>query len=130
VLKAWDLAEQNQIVEMANRTPAPDFSRLTEQVLGCAEEGDSVANEVLRREGEELALLVCLVIRRLKHAANYRSWTPELAFAGSIMDRVMPVRHALIEAVRREFPEVKTLDGVVDPVLGALWRARRGLQQE
>jgi hypothetical protein len=42
------------------------------------------------------------------------------------MERIAPLRHALIDAVRREFPAMRMLDGVVDPIDGALWRARTG----
>jgi hypothetical protein len=49
---------------------------------------------------------------------------PPLAFAGSIMEKVAPAREALIAAVREEYPEIRVLDGVVDPLVGALWRAR------
>jgi N-acetylglucosamine kinase-like BadF-type ATPase len=123
VLDAWQLTEVDQIVEMANRIPSPDFSRLTAQVLRCAEAGDTVATQVLMREGEDLAALVCLVIERIQRAAPL---TPRIAFAGSIMERVLPVRNALIAAVQRAFPTAHALDGVVDPIQGALWRARRG----
>lgn len=126
ILNAWQLTSVDQIVERANRIPSPDFSRLTVQVLRCAEAGDAIATQVLEREGQDLGGLVCLVIDRLKRSANDASWTPEIAFAGSIMERVLPVRNALIDAVCRAFPAAKTLDGVVDPVHGALWRARRG----
>ena len=40
------------------------------------------------------------------------------------MEKVQPVRDALIAAVRSEFPALQTLPGVVDPIAGALWRAR------
>jgi glucosamine kinase len=126
VLDAWQLDGVDQIVEMANRIPAPDFSRLTQQVLRCADAGDAIATQVLEREGEDLAALVCLVIERIQRAANDAPWTPHIAFAGSIMERVLPVRHALIAAVRRKFPDAIALDGVVDPIHGAVWRARRG----
>ena len=36
----------------------------------------------------------------------------------------LPVRDALIASVRAEFPVLHTLDGVIDPIAGALWRAR------
>jgi N-acetylglucosamine kinase-like BadF-type ATPase len=126
ILEAWQLSGIEQIVEMANRIPAPDFSRLTEIVLRCALEGDEVAARVLQREGEDLAALVCIVMHRLQRAEGDPLWVPDIAFAGSIMERVLPVRKALIETVRRQFPGVHALDGVVDPVLGALWRARNG----
>jgi glucosamine kinase len=126
VLDFWELASVDLLVEYANRRPAPDFSSLTELVLQYAEMGDEVAAAVLRREGEDLAYLVKLVMHRLRAASTKKDWVPPIAFAGSIMEKVLPVRQALIAAVQREFPEVRTLDGVVDPIVGAVWRARTG----
>jgi N-acetylglucosamine kinase-like BadF-type ATPase len=113
----------NHLVEFANRIPTPDFSRLTELVLRCATAGDPVAQSVLRKEGEDLAWLVRLILRRFNATP---ATLPSIAFAGSIMEKVAPVREALIAAVRQEFPTIQTLPGVVDPIDGALWRARTG----
>jgi len=122
VLSFWELRDLDDLVAYANQIPSPDFSRLTVLTLRCAEAGDEVAAAVLLREGEELAWLVRLLIRRMRVLdANAN---PSIAFAGSIMEKVMPVREALIAAVREEFPSVLALDGVVDPLAGALWRAR------
>ncbi len=94
-------------MEYANSLPAPDFSTLTGVVLNCAELGDEIALAVLRKQGDDLAYLVRLVIRRLRRASNERGWTPPIAFAGSILENVPPVRDALIAAVQREFPGVR-----------------------
>jgi N-acetylglucosamine kinase-like BadF-type ATPase len=126
VLDFWQLGSIDEIVDFANRLPAPDFSRLTHLVLRAADEGDEVAASVLAREGRELGHLVCVLIRRIKATAEDPAWLPPLAFAGSIMEKVAPVRRALIAAVAQQFPGIRTLDGVVDPVAGALWRARMG----
>jgi N-acetylglucosamine kinase-like BadF-type ATPase len=126
ILEFWELASVEALVEFANQLPAPDFSRLTHLVLQCAEQGDTVAQTVLQREGEALAHLVCIVMRRLCQTVKSPDWTPPLAFAGSIMERVAPVRAALLDAVKRQFPDVLTTPGVVDPITGALWRARTG----
>jgi N-acetylglucosamine kinase-like BadF-type ATPase len=123
VLDFWQLASIDLLVEYANSRPSPDFSRLTELILRCANEGDAVAAEVLRREGEDLAHLVRIVIRRILTSPT-GSTLPSLAFTGSIMEKVQPVRDALIASVRTEFPALRTLDGVIDPIVGALWRAR------
>jgi N-acetylglucosamine kinase-like BadF-type ATPase len=101
VLQLWHLSSVEEIVAFANTIPAPDFSQLAKAVLRVAEEGDTVAQAVLEKEGSDLAYLVCLLI-------------------------ALPVRKALIAAVDREYPGIMTLDGVVDPIAGALWRARRG----
>jgi glucosamine kinase len=126
VMDFWQVTTLDLLVEYANSIPPPDFSKLTEPVMRAAEQGDEVAAEVLRREGESLAYLVRLVMRRLILATSMKDWVPPIAFAGSIMEKVSPVRTALIAAVQREFGDVRTLAGVVDPIAGAVWRARRG----
>jgi N-acetylglucosamine kinase-like BadF-type ATPase len=126
VLDFWQLSSLDHLVEYANTLPAPDFSTLTGVVLSCAEQGDEIASAVLRKQGDDLAYLVRLVIRRLRRASTERGWTPPIAFAGSILENVSPVRAALIAAVQREFPDVQAPDKGVDPIDGALWRARTG----
>jgi N-acetylglucosamine kinase-like BadF-type ATPase len=123
ILNFWQLESMEALVAYANGLPAPDFSRLTPTVLQCANHGDAIAQRVLRQQGLELAHLVCLVVRRLQ-ALNQPGWAPAIAFAGSIMENITPVRDALTAAVLQEFPHSRLLDGVIDPVAGALWRAR------
>src|ERR1700726_3484660 len=89
VLEFWELASLELLIEVANRQPAPDFSRLTELVLGCAERGDAVAAAVLKKEGEELGYLVRLVLRRLRAASAESQELPAIAFSGSIMEKVL-----------------------------------------
>jgi glucosamine kinase len=114
-------------VEHANQNPAPDFSRLTELVVACADSGDAIAADVLRQGGEELGYLVRLVFRRLQKTSEDPAWLPPLAFAGSVMEKVGQVRDALIASVCQEFPNLQIRSGVVDPIMGALWRARNEL---
>ena len=124
-LDYWSLATVEQLVEQANQLPSPDFSRLANLVLACAQQGDAVALSVLRREGESLAHLASLIIRRLQRSSQRASWVPSVAFAGSILENVAPLRTALVAALLRQFPAIVTLPGVVDPIEGALWRARQ-----
>jgi hypothetical protein len=49
-----------------------------------------------------------------------------VAYTGSILKNVPPVRSAMIAAIGSEFPGVSVLDQAVDPLEGALWRARTG----
>ncbi len=78
------------------------------------------------QQAEELAYLVRLVIRRMRIASKQQTWTPPMAFTGSILENISLLRNAFIAAVQREFPNVNTPDKAVDPILGALWRARTG----
>jgi N-acetylglucosamine kinase-like BadF-type ATPase len=126
VMDYWELASLELLIERANSIPPPDFSKLTEIVVRAAELGDEVASEVLRKEGESLAYLARLVMRRLQREATCDGWVPTVAFTGSIMEHVAPVRKALMGALEREFGTVQVLPKIVDPVAGAVWRARRG----
>jgi glucosamine kinase len=128
ILDLWQLPDLDSLVGYANQIPAPDFTRLAPLVVRCAAEGDGVAQNVLRGEAEDLAHLARLVIERLRRAdSNDRSgWLPDLAFTGSILEHVAPIREGIVDALRRDLPSLKVLPGVVDPILGALWRARIG----
>ena len=126
VLDYWELPSPDELVGFANSAPSPDFSKLTGVVVQCAEAGDEVASTILRQQGEELAYLVRLVLRRLRQAAGEPEWTPPLAYTGSILESVAPVRHALLAAVKQEFPHLRAPDRAIDPLEGALWRARNG----
>ena len=124
----WGLLGEDELIAYANSVPAPDFSRLAASVHRLAMQGDAVAAEVLHREGEDLGYLVRLLLRRLAATAeaDARHEALQIAFAGTIMEKVQPVRAALLDAVRREFPDVRAHEGIIDPIEGALWRARAG----
>jgi N-acetylglucosamine kinase-like BadF-type ATPase len=124
VLEFWHLSSFDDLVAYANGLPAPDFSQLTRTVVECADRGDAVAQSVLVEQGRELAHLACVLMRRICRDAQSGTFVPRLAFAGSIMEKVARVREALIARVREEYPESMAMEGVVDPVEGALWRAR------
>lgn len=126
ILKLWNLPDATALIAYANRIPAPDFSRLAPLVAACAERGDAVAEGVLSREASELAHLVLIVINRLRREAPSADWLPEVAFTGSIVERVAPVRNGIVGNIKKQLPLVKDMPGVVDPALGALWRARTG----
>lgn len=123
----WQLGSEGTLIEYANRIPAPDFSQLTHVVLAAAMAGDEIAQSVLRHEGKELGYLVRLMIRRIRAESPEETPLPAIAFAGSIMQNVGPVRDALVDAVQQEFPSTGFLSGVIHPLDGALWRARRYL---
>ncbi len=124
ILAFWKLESIDGLVEFANHRPSPDFSQLTRVVVQCALEGDAVALRTLRREGCELAKLAMLVIHRLQRSSDRKGWVPPVAMAGSILEKVPLLREALIGELERQCPGVQVLPGVVDPLDGAVWRAR------
>ena len=127
VLGFWKLGSVEELIAFGNRIPAPDFSHLTQLVAACAQRGDAVAQAVLRREGRDLAYLAALVMARLQRASAQPGWVPSVAYAGSILEKVGEVRTAVTAELERRFPGVAVLPGVVDPMDGAVWRARGGI---
>ncbi len=125
VMEYWNLSGLHELVEKANATPAPDFALLAPVIVACAEKGDAVALEVLTHAGEELAHLALLAIRRSSELDE--SFVPRVAFTGSILRHIPIVRRAMIEALLRKHPEIEICPEPVDPVEGALWRARNGI---
>lgn len=126
ILKLWNLANFDELVAYANQVPAPDFTKLSPVVVSCAASGDAVAQGVLRREAEELAHLARLIVDRLRRMDSRPDWVPDLAFTGSILEHVAPIREGIVDILRRDLPSLKVVPGMVDPILGALWRARHG----
>ena len=124
ILNFWNLSSLEALIEFANQAPSPDVSRLTHLVFHCANRGDVIAREVLEFEGQQLGYLVRLLIRRMHSTPGSEFFVPSLAFAGSIMEKVQPVRDAVIAEVHSEFPQTDAMLGIVDPIEGALFRAR------
>lgn len=127
--ESWSLGSLEELIEFANQNPAPDFSLLAPLVVKCSDQGDAVAAEVIRRGGEELAALTGLVIeqiRRAEAADQDEFILPPIALAGSILAKVPLARQSLSRALRARYPEIQIAETATDPVMGALWRARRG----
>jgi N-acetylglucosamine kinase-like BadF-type ATPase len=123
----WNLASIGELIEFANSNPAPDFSKLAPLVVKCAEQGDQVAREVLQQGGADLAYLAGLVIERIRGMEADFPGTfeiPPVAIAGSILEHVAPVRQALEDALRKQYPAIVVLEAPADPPVGALWGAR------
>jgi glucosamine kinase len=118
----WGAKSVGEIVEMANARPGPDFPALTPVVVRCAEAGDELAAAVLERAGVELAEQVALVALKMQESGPQREI--EAAYTGSVLEHISPVRSAMIEALKTSSPTVKVLEGAVDSLEGALWRAR------
>jgi N-acetylglucosamine kinase-like BadF-type ATPase len=125
----WLLGSLAELVAYANqrtgKTP-PDFAALAPIVAACAEgdgsqPGDALAVEILRRAGEELAAQVALVHKKMGAPAKI-----VVAFTGSVLAHIAPVRAAMTARLTVSLPGISVHDAPVDPLDGALWLARRG----
>ncbi len=126
ILDLWQLEDFKALVDFANRQPPPDLSRLAPLVVTHATAGDLVAIRVLERESDDLASVARIILHRvLESAAGTPGFTPRIALAGSILEHVPLVRDRILTLLQQDVPTLEPLPGVVDPVLGALWRARQ-----
>jgi N-acetylglucosamine kinase-like BadF-type ATPase len=127
VMKFWSAATLGDIVNIATQTPSPDFSLLAPLVVECAEAGDAVALDILQWGGRVLGECATHAIRRLR-ALEPDAPLPGIAYVGGILKGVRFVRESMIETIHRSLPTITILPEAVDPVMGALWRARNRVQ--
>jgi N-acetylglucosamine kinase-like BadF-type ATPase len=130
IQRHWGLGSLAELVALANQRgdgarAAPDFAELAPLVARCAEQGDAVAAEVLGRAGGELAELVGLVCGKMG-AGGVDGDEVGVAFTGSVLAQIAPVRAAMVARLVVLAPNARVQEGAVDPLEGALWRARRG----
>jgi glucosamine kinase len=128
IVQYWSAGTLEEVVNIANRTPPPDFSQLAPIVVECAEQGDAVALDVLELGGRligEDAVQAFRHVRKLDPDAAL----PGIAFTGSILEKVGFVRQSMIDTIRRALPSVYILPEAVDSVAGAVWRARQVIKR-
>jgi len=121
ILEGWQLTTLEELVRAANRSPAADFSSLFPHVLAAAEAGDGIARSVLTQAGAELAGLAKIVIGRCFEDAL----SIPVAMSGGVFRNSALVRNVFYNSLKSQYPQVTIGTNVVEPVRGALERARR-----
>ena len=118
---AWKLDSLEQLARTANSTS--DFAALLPVVLAAAENGDAVAQQVLRQAAAELARLAKIIVHRL-FSDSAVSAVP-MAMAGGVFRHALKVRELFYNDVRAAHSNVVLKGDVIEPVHGALQMARR-----
>jgi len=122
VFQAWRLNTIDELVQQANSTPPPDFPRLFPIVLRAADHADPIARDLLTAAGARLAALAAVVIRRL--AAHAPVVALPVAMTGSVFRQSPYVRQIFYNILQTNLPGLEVRQDLVDPVEGALARAR------
>ncbi|MGZ4788278.1 MAG: N-acetylglucosamine kinase [Terriglobales bacterium] len=121
LLAEWKLDSRDDLVRHANGTPAPNFADLFPVVQQAAQAGDAPAAEILASAGTELAQLATIVLRRLWPAGA----PVRVGVAGGVFANSSHVRRAFYNSLHTAWPTTAVCFKVTDPVVGALWMARR-----
>jgi N-acetylglucosamine kinase-like BadF-type ATPase len=127
IFQAWKIGTIDELVQVANATPPPDFPRLFPMVLRASDEGDVDARELLAKAGAKLADLTTTVIDRLSPPNSTlatRHFLP-VAMTGSAFRQSASIRQIFYNTLQKSFPGIEVRQGLVDPVEGALARARQ-----
>ena len=122
---AWGAKDLGDLVGFANARPGPDFASLAPVVAACAAEGNELARGVLQRAGIELAEQVGVVWKKMRAAGEL---SVRVAYTGSVVEKIGAVREAMKGRIAEE-DGIRVVDGAVNTMEGAMWRARGGAGQ-
>jgi N-acetylglucosamine kinase-like BadF-type ATPase len=119
--KTWGVMSLEDLARAANAISPPDFARLFPAVTASK---DLLALQVMSRAGRELAEVAAVVINRL--FPKEQTEPVPVATIGGVFRYAAPVREAFYNELRALDSRVEVNPQVVEPVEGALRRARRG----
>ena len=122
--KIWGTKTIDELVNIGDSTPGPDFAALAPAISELAEEGDKVALGVLKQAADDLVETVLLVRSKLRAKHHLTEEVP-VAWIGSIVGKARLVREAFYAGLKAGAPNMPVLQEEVDGIVGALWRANR-----
>lgn len=120
----WGTSTIDELVNVGDSTPGPDFAALAPVISRLAEEGDAVALGVMAQAAQDLAESVLLVRAKLRRKHNLTAEVP-VAWIGSVVGKARLVREPFFAALRAAAPAMPIREQEVAGIEGALWRAHR-----
>ncbi|HEY5054730.1 MAG TPA: BadF/BadG/BcrA/BcrD ATPase family protein [Acidobacteriaceae bacterium] len=117
------IALGNQRV-VSNEISPPDFASLAPIIAAHAATGNTIALDILQRAGEELAGLVTLLVGKAGAKPADTPASIQVAFTGGVLSEISLVRASFVAALSANIRGAKVREPAVDPLAGALWRAR------
>ncbi len=123
----WGTSDLEELVNVGDGTPGPDFAALAPAINELAEAGDPVALGVLNQAAADLIEFVLLVRKKLLTKHKIEGEVP-VAWTGGVIEKMTIVREAFFKGLREAAPAMPIGETSVVSLDGALWRARRLLQ--
>ena len=122
--RAWGTETIEELVNLGDSTPGPDFAALAPIISQLAEEGDTVAAGILQQASAYLIDSVLLVRSKLRRKHNVTDEVP-MAWIGSVIGKARLVREPFFAGLRAAAPLMPIGQKEVAGIEGALWRAQR-----
>jgi len=120
----WGTPDLDDLVNVGDGTPGPDFAALAPAIDALAEAGDPVALDVLNQASADLVEFVLLVREKLRRKHNIPGEVP-VAWTGSVIEKMRLVREPFFAGLRAAAPDMPIGNEAVVSLDGALWRAKR-----
>jgi N-acetylglucosamine kinase-like BadF-type ATPase len=120
----WGTPSLEDLVNLGDSTPGPDFAALAPAINELAEAGDAVAQGVLAQAAADLTESVLLVRAKLRRKHAIEGEVP-VAWTGSVVARMPLVRESFFAGLHKAAPEMRVGREEVVAIEGALWRAKR-----
>jgi glucosamine kinase len=120
----WGAATIEELVNIGDSTPGPDFAALAPAISELAAEGDAVAIGVLKQAAADLVDFVLLVRSKLRRKHAIAGEVP-VAYIGSVIEKTPLVREAFFAGLKAVAPEMPIRETAVVALEGAIWRAKR-----
>jgi glucosamine kinase len=122
--RIWGTNAIEELVNLGDSTPGPDFAALAPAISKLADEGDAVALGVLEQAAKDLAGFVLLVREKLWRKHGLKAEVP-VAWIGSVLGKSQRVREGFYAGLKAVAPEMPVRDTEVVALEGAIWRAQR-----
>ena len=120
----WGTESIEELVNLGDSTPGPDFAALAPAISELAEKGDAVALGVLQQASADLVGTVLLVRAKLRRKHTLTEEVP-VAWIGSVIGKARLVREAFFAGLHEAAPAMPVLQTEVAGIEGAVWRAQR-----
>jgi glucosamine kinase len=122
--RMWGTTTLDELVNLGDGTPGPDFAALAPAISQLAEEGDPVAAGVLQQSAADLAENVLLVRSKLRRKHGLVEEVP-MAWIGSVIGNARLVREPFFATLHAAAPAMPVQQTEVAGIEGAVWRAHQ-----
>ncbi len=120
----WGTPTMDELINVGDGTPGPDFAALAPAINELAEAGDPVAVGVLKQAAADLVQNVLLVRSKLRRKHTIAGEVP-VAWTGSVIGKMALVREAFFAGLKAAAPEMPVGKAETVALEGAVWRAER-----
>ena len=120
----WGTTNLEELINVGDGTPSPDFAALAPAIDRLAEEGDAVATGVLKQAAADLVESVLLVRSKLRRKHDLSAELP-VAWIGSVIGKSRLVRETFFAGLHAAVPGLPIRDTEVAGIEGAVWRAQQ-----